>query len=119
MIQILKFLSTKTTNIAIASSSEYSIIQEVVERLDIEKYFPIIHSAEEEQYGKPHPAVYLSACKKIGVIPEECITFEDSLNGVISAKSAKITCIAVPEDVNKGNPKFAIADIILDSLEDF
>jgi hypothetical protein len=38
---------------------------------------------------------------------------------VLSAKSAKIICIAVPEEINKWNKKFIIADMILHSLDEF
>jgi len=117
--KILELLWQKWLPMAIASSSEYSIIHTVVEKFSIEKYFTLIYSAEEEKYGKPHPGVYISACEKLWISPENTITFEDSFNGILSAKSAKITCIAVPEEVNKDNPKFVIADMILHSLEDF
>jgi len=117
--KILTFLKWKNLPMAIASSSEYSIIHCVVEKFWIEKYFECIYSAEEEKYGKPHPWVYLSACEKLGVSPENTITFEDSFNGVLSAKSAKIKCIAVPEEINKRNKKFIIADMRLNSLEQF
>lgn len=119
VMKILKFLQSKNLPMAIASSSEYSIIHCVVEKFGIGEYFELIYSAEEEKYWKPHPWVYISACKKLWIYPENTITFEDSFNGVLSAKSAKIKCIAVPEEVNKDNQKFIIADMKLDSLEDF
>jgi len=119
VMEVLNFLQSKNLPIAIASSSEYSIINCVVEKFGIEKYFECIYSAEEEKYGKPHPWVYISACDKLWVSPENTITFEDSFNWVLSAKSAKIKCIAVPEEINKNNQKFIIADMRLDSLEDF
>ena len=117
--KILPLLWSKNIPMAIASSSEYSIIHTVVEKIWIGEFFQLIYSAEEEQYGKPHPAVYISTCIKLWVNPEKTIAFEDSFNGVLSAKSAKIKCIAVPEEVNKDNKKFIIADMILDSLEKF
>lgn len=117
--QILEFFSSKDLPMAIASSSEYSIIHCVVEKLWIEEYFTCIYSAEEEKFGKPHPWVYISACDKLWVKPENTITFEDSFNGVLSAKTAKIKCVAVPEEVNKRNEKFIIADMKLNSLEEF
>ena len=119
VFEILEFCSQKNIPLAIASSSALSIIETVVDWLDIQKYFSVLYSAEHEKYGKPHPGVYISACEKLGVRPVDCIAFEDSLNGVLAAKSAKIRCIAVPEEINKHNPKFAIADMKLDSLLDF
>lgn len=44
-----------------------------------------------EEYGKPHPGVYLTVSGRLGVNPEYCLVFEDSMNGVVAAKAAKMT----------------------------
>ena len=119
MYEILEFFAKKNIPLAIASSSALSLIETVVDGLKIRKYFSVLYSAEHEKYGKPHPGVYISACEKLGIQPIHALAFEDSLNGILAAKSAKIRCIAVPEEINANNPKFAIADRILDSLLDF
>lgn len=119
VLGVLDFFFHKWIPLAIASSSFYSVIHAVVNKLWIEKYFELIYSAEDEKYGKPHPAVYISTCEKLWVSPVKTIAFEDSFNGVLSAKAAKMKCVAVPEEVNKGNKKFVIADTLLDSLEEF
>ena len=119
VLSLLDFFSRKWIPIAIASSSFYSVIQAVVNKLWIEEYFHVICSAEEELYWKPHPWVYISTCKKLWVTPEKTIAFEDSFNGVLSAKAAKMKCVAVLEKMNKSNKKFIIADMILNSLYEF
>lgn len=118
--EIMSFLKSKNiNNIAIASSSEYSIIETVVNKLWYCNYFKIINSAQDEEFWKPHPWVYISTYKKMWLKPEKCISFEDSLNWVISSKSAKVKCVAVPELININNNKFLIADLIIDSLWNF
>ena len=102
---------------AIASSSPTVLIEAVVERLGIGKYLRLVHSAEFEPYGKPHPSVYISAAQKMGFAPQNCLAFEDSINGVIAAKAAKMSCIAVPDPELKGDKRYAIADDTIDSLE--
>jgi beta-phosphoglucomutase-like phosphatase (HAD superfamily) len=52
----------------------------------------------------------------LGVHRDDCIVLEDSLNGILAAKSAKMQCIAIPDLENKNNPKYIIADEICDSL---
>jgi mannitol-1-/sugar-/sorbitol-6-/2-deoxyglucose-6-phosphatase len=54
-----------------------------------------------------------------GVIPEHCLAVEDSINGIISAKAAKMKCLAVPNVYVAGDARFCLADIRLDSLKDF
>lgn len=105
--------------IAIASSSPTILIKTVLEKLEIANKIQTIHSAHDEKYGKPHPAVYIKTATELGIHPEHCLAFEDSANGVISAKAAKMKCIAIPERQFLGDKRFGIADIIIPSLLDF
>lgn len=114
----LEFFKKKGYKIALASSSKYVLIHAVLKRLNIAEYFDVIHSAEEEDFGKPHPAVFLSAAKKLDVPPTQCIVIEDTVNGVIAALAAKMKVIAIPEEINFNNKRFLVANIILNSLEE-
>ncbi len=100
---------------ALASSSNYRIIRAVLQKFNLSKEFEVIHSAQEEDYGKPHPAVYLTTSRKLNLPPESCLAIEDSLVGVIAAKAAKMTCLAVPEIADD---RFVLADMQLRSLEE-
>lgn len=104
--------------IAIASSSSIRLIQAVVQRLKIGQYIDVASSGDAEPEGKPHPGVYLTTARKLGVAPETCLALEDSPNGVLSAKAAGMTCIAIPDPHLAGDPRMSIADLHLDSLED-
>ena len=105
--------------LAIASSSSSEMIAVVVERLGIGAHFRVLQSAEHEPYGKPHPGVYIEAARRLGVGPQFCLALEDSPNGVIAAKAAKMKCIAVPNPAVKDDRRLYAADAILPSLEDF
>lgn len=115
----LDFLEEKGLPLAIASASALVIIEAVVAKLNLEGRFKCIHSAEFEDFGKPHPAVYMSTAHMLEVLPYHCLVFEDSFNGVIAARSARMKVIAVPEDIHYGEPHFQAAHLILQSLEDF
>ena len=104
---------------AIASSSPMELIDAVINKLGIASKIKTKHSAHHEEYGKPHPAVYLKTAKELGIPPEHCVAFEDSANGVISAKAAKMKCIAIPEANSRDDKRFGIADITILSLLDF
>lgn len=95
---------------AVASSSALKLIRAMANRLGGSHLFQALVSAEFEAHGKPHPAVFLTAAKQLGVKPERCLVVEDSLPGVIAAKAAKMTCAAIPSPFDYENPKFAIAD---------
>ena len=114
----LEFFRTRGLRVALASSSAYRLIGAVTERLGLSDEFEVVYSAEDEEYGKPHPGVYLSTARRLGVAPAECVAIEDSFNGVLAAKAARMKCVAVPEPVQRHDPRFSIADAVLDSLDD-
>jgi sugar-phosphatase len=105
--------------LAVASSSPPDIIRAGLERLGVARLFDAVVSAVDEEHGKPHPAVYLTAARALGVEPGRCIAFEDSLNGLKAAVAAGMHCVAVPEAHNQGHPGYAIAHRVLGSLREF
>ncbi|MBN2596679.1 hexitol phosphatase HxpB [Labilibaculum sp.] len=115
----LEILQQASFKIGLASSSKMKIISAVLEKLQLHDYFEVVHSAEFEKYGKPHPQVFITTAELLGIPPSECLVFEDSLNGVISALAAGMKCIAVPEKDAFNLNKFVIANKVLDSLNDF
>jgi len=80
--------------------------------------FAVTHSAVKEELGKPHPAVFLTTARLLGVEPAECAAIEDSVAGVRSAKAAGMRVIAVPPTHLFDDPAYAVADFKLRSLED-
>jgi HAD superfamily hydrolase (TIGR01509 family) len=118
IFESIAMFRAKGYKLAIASSSAMRLIKACVHRLEGENIFDTVISAEHEEYGKPHPAVFLKAAKDIHVNPLDCLVLEDSLMGVIAAKAARMQCVVVPAQENFNNPKFAIADWKLRSLLD-
>lgn len=114
----LDFARSAGLRIALASSSPSAIIDAVLGRFGLRPRFEVIHSAEGEPYGKPHPGVYIRTAERLGLRPGECAAVEDSPNGVLAAKAAGMRCIAVPEPALRGHPWLAIADAVVDSLDD-
>ena len=115
-IELLKYFFENKYPIALATSSSDGIIKTVLETLDINKYFQFTYSAKNEKHGKPDPGIYLTTAARLGVEPNDCLVFEDSISGVQSAKSAGMKCIAV------SNGEYAqsdIADLTIESLTDF
>lgn len=104
--------------LAVASSSEHRLIDVVLERFGLGGDFPVRCSAEDEHYGKPHPAVFLSTAAALGAAPERCLVWEDAPAGVLAAKAARMTCVAVPAAEDAAHPWFLVADAVLGSLEE-
>ena len=116
--EALGFFKEKGFKMGIGTSSNSKLMNTVIDVLSIKHYFDALSSAEFLEYGKPHPLVFLNCAKYLEVNPNECLVIEDSLNGIIAGKAAQMKVVAIPEDINKNNPKFAIADYSLESLLD-
>lgn len=116
---IFNFFATLNFKIGIASSSPKELIDIVVEMAGIGKYVHAVSSAQELPYGKPHPQVYLDCANLLQSAPEECLCFEDSFNGMIAAKAAKMKCVVVPAIHQANSKKWGAADLQLSSLQNF
>ncbi len=114
----LDFFKGKNVKMAVASSSAMRLIKATVKKLKIESYFDLLVSAEHETHGKPHPAVFLRTAETLHARPEKCLVIEDSFNGLLAAKAAKMKCMVVPYPDDYNNPKHIIADWKLKSLEE-
>jgi sugar-phosphatase len=102
--------------LAIASSSPKRLIDAVCTRLRLD--IDVRCSALDEARGKPAPDVYLAATRRLGLSPARCLAVEDSPAGVVSAKTAGLTCVAVPDPLLTGDPRYRRADLVLPSLTD-
>ncbi|MFI5240770.1 MAG: HAD family hydrolase [Candidatus Saccharimonadia bacterium] len=114
---LIDLFESKKIPMAVASSSSPDLINAVLIHLNIKKHMSVIHSAKQEEFGKPHPGVFLTTAKKLDISPGECLVFEDSPSGVQAAISAGMKCIAVPE-IPHDKSKFAYASLIVNSLND-
>ena len=118
-LYILDFFKAKKINTGLASSSPMYLINAFMNRFDLTSRFEVIYSAEYEEYGKPHPGVYLKTAKLLDTHPASCLAFEDSFFGLLAAKSALMKTVVVPEHKHRGDPKFAIADLQIENLMSF
>ena len=116
---IINFFHEKGFKIGIATSSPQSLINLVVKLTGIAPYINATSSAEDLPYGKPHPQVYLDCAEKLQVNPTDCLCFEDSFNGMISAKAARMKCVVVPHGSVHKEDKWGAADLKLTSLQNF
>lgn len=105
--------------LALCSSSPMSLINTVLQKLELNDSFDHLLSAEHEEYGKPHPAVYIKTLGKLNIPGEFALTFEDTLAGVISAKAASMNVAAIPQEEHFKDPRFSLADFKHKSLLDF
>lgn len=103
--------------VGLASASPLRMLEKVLTMFELRDQFDALASAEKLPYSKPHPQVYLDCAAKLGVDPLTCVALEDSVNGMIASKAARMRSIVVPAVENRDDARYVLADIKLDSLE--
>ncbi len=117
--RVLDLFEAKNISMAVASSSPLDIINTVLSIFSFGSRFSAIHSSELERSGKPHPAVYLSTARLLNKEPGECLAFEDSFYGAMSARSAGMKVVAIPDRDDYENTKFDFVDLRISSFKEF
>ncbi|MFO6295944.1 hexitol phosphatase HxpB [Rahnella selenatireducens] len=115
--QALELCRDSGLKIGLASASPLFMLRAVLEMFNLQSYFQVITSAEKLPYSKPHPEVYLLAAGELQVDPLNCVTLEDSFNGMIATKAARMRSIVVPASEYHADPRWALADTKLATLE--
>ena len=105
--------------VAVCSGSFASVVEAALSRLGIAEEVAVWHTAEWEPHGKPHPGVYLTTAAELGVDARACLAVEDSFNGALAAKAARMRVVVVPERGALASPRWGFCDRLLTSLDEF
>ncbi len=115
VVDVLDAAASLGLGVAIASSSPSWWITAHLERLGLAARFDVIAGFDTVGVAKPAPDAYLAAARRLGVVPHEAVAFEDSRNGLLAAKAARLTCVAVPTAMTR-HLDLSEADLVVDSL---
>jgi HAD superfamily hydrolase (TIGR01509 family) len=116
-VPLIKELYSRNFKLCLASSSPLMVINLVLKTLKIDKMFSQVVTGDDVEKSKPSPDIFLKSAELLEVIPQDCIVFEDSKNGVLAAKSAGMKCVGV-YNKHSGNQDLSSADIIIKSFKD-
>lgn len=118
LVELLEYLKANNYKTIVATSSGRARVDEILKNADLTKYFDDTICGDEVTHGKPHPEIFLTACQKLDVKPEEALVLEDSEAGILAAYDGRIDVICVP-DMKYPEPQFVEKVIkIVDSLDE-
>lgn len=103
--------------LAVATGAQSEFLRIVVAGLGLEGVFDVLQDSDGVTEGKPDPAIFLSACRKLDLPPEACVVLEDSQNGVAAGRRAGCYVIAVPNELTRDH-EFGPADFIAGGLDE-
>lgn len=95
-IEILENFNSKGYLVAAATGGVMEETKRKVKNAKLEKYFKIVICADHVKRGKPFPDIYFHCAQQLGVLPQECLVFEDSSPGAMSAFQAGCHVVAIP-----------------------
>lgn len=81
--------------LAVATSGARDGFERLLAHLGWEHYFAATVTGDDVEYGKPHPEPYLLAASRLGVEPRGCLAFEDTEDGLSSARAAGMLVVDV------------------------
>jgi len=114
-VEFIKTLKDAELCVGLATSASRQRTLWTIQQLDIADCFEVVVTGDDVTRGKPHPALYQLAAEHLAVSPECLIAIEDSISGIISAKTAGFYCIAV--SAGSANPLIqAGADLVVPNL---
>ena len=114
----LRALKNNNFTLGIGTSNNQILTKQILKTHNILHYFDAITTSCEVPAGKPSPDVFLKSAEKLGVLPKQCIVFEDTLAGVIAAKRAGMTVVAIADEASLPN-KEEIMSLSDDYITDF
>ena len=107
----------KKYKLALASASDYPKVMKNVECVGVlPSAFDAVVTGSDVEKKKPDPSIFLKAAQKAGIDPKYAIVFEDAVSGVMAAKSAGMTAVAVTTTFDRETLEKAGADFVVDDL---
>ena len=118
LVELLEYLKANNYKTIVATSSGRARVDEILKNGNLTEYFDDSICGDEVTHGKPHPEIFLTACQKLDVKPEEALVLEDSEAGILAAYDGHIDVICVP-DMKYPEPQFVEkVTKIVDSLDE-
>lgn len=114
-IPFVKTLKERGILLAAASSSVNA--SNILERIGLLDEFTTVVTSADVIHGKPHPDIFLTAARNIGLAVSECIVFEDSESGISAARRGGFFCVGV--DRHQQPQYFKEANMMVKDLADF
>jgi beta-phosphoglucomutase len=103
--------------LAVASGTDQIKVKASLQKIGLpEEAWDAVVSGNDVKQNKPAPDIFLSAARKLGVTPVDCVVVEDSVNGIRAAKAAGMRCVAVAHTFPAD--RLQDADVIRDRLAD-
>jgi beta-phosphoglucomutase len=94
-IDFLEAARKLNIKMAVATAAPVANVEFVLDGLNLRQYFAAVVTAADVSNGKPDPEIFLKSAEKLGIEPQNCLVFEDALNGFAAAHAAGMKSVAI------------------------
>lgn len=116
IIEFLERAAARNIKLAVATSAPKENEDYILKQLGIKDYFEVVLNSSHVTHSKPHPEIYQKAIHKLGLGPEHCVVFEDSVAGVEAGRSAGCKTIGVT--TTHTAEEMTHCDLVIDNFVD-
>lgn len=118
--EFLEYLKENNIPSGIATSNSRDLVDLIIDKHNIGKYFTSIRTSCEVEKGKPSPDIYLLVAKDLNVEPERCLVFEDVIQGIMAGKNANMKVCSVDDEFSKKHEaeKIKLSDYYILSMKE-
>jgi HAD superfamily hydrolase (TIGR01509 family) len=95
LVEFINNLKNNGAKLGVATSAPYANLELILNKVPIREILGSIMASEDVKKHKPDPEVYLTSAKNLGMLPDQCIVFEDSFSGVSAALNAGMKVVGV------------------------
>ena len=106
--------------LGIATSNSAELLGYWLEAHELTKTFDVIITGSDGLKGKPAPDMYLEAAKRMEIMPQECLVFEDIIPGILAGKRAGMKVCAIDDLYSQDvlSEKKREADYFIENFEE-
>lgn len=119
-LSFLKYLKENGIKTGIATSNSKELVDLIIRKHELKEYFHTVRTSCEVPKGKPSPDIYLLVANDLQVKPEECLVFEDVVQGITAGKNANMKVCAVYDEFSEKDieEKKRLSDYYIRSYND-
>lgn len=115
VLELLQEASERGLKVGLATNSREDWAEGHLKALGVRHFFDVVATADDVERGKPDPALYALAVKRLGTSPEDALAIEDSPAGALGATRAGLVCLVVPNPLTRA-AAFPMAHAVWKSL---
>lgn len=97
-VEYVRLLKEKNIPAAVATSSQRELYKPALQRIGIFDLFDVIFDSDKTDCGKDKPDIFIKTAESLNTAPKDCLVFEDTAAGILSAKSAGFVTVGFLDD---------------------